>query len=67
MRALKDYMAQEGGDFLPFSTSIPDLAVDSKSYVWPKAIYKARAESDLALIRGCAHKRLGKVEREGCR
>jgi len=64
VRALKDYMKNEGKEFLPVSTNIPDLTMDSKSYVKLKSIYKARAERDLDLIKGYVMKRLEELGRD---
>eukprot|EP00484_Ammonia_sp_Unknown_P030184 CAMPEP_0197030628 /NCGR_PEP_ID=MMETSP1384-20130603/9824_1 /TAXON_ID=29189 /ORGANISM="Ammonia sp." /LENGTH=550 /DNA_ID=CAMNT_0042460015 /DNA_START=21 /DNA_END=1669 /DNA_ORIENTATION=+ len=63
VRALKDYLENEGGGFLPCSTNIPDLTMDSKSYVKLKSIYKERAQRDLNLIRGYVAKRLEELKR----
>ena len=38
--------------FLPCSTNIPDLTMDSKSYVKLKSIYKERAKKDYDIING---------------
>jgi len=63
VRGLNDFLANEGGGFLPCSTSIPDMTMDSKSYVALKAIYKTRAERDLKLIAGYVQKRLTSIGR----
>jgi len=64
VRALKDFMEKEGGNFLPCSTNIPDLTMDSKSYVALKSIYKVRAQRDLDLIKGYVQQRLQELKRE---
>ena len=64
VRALRDFMDNEGGGFLPCSTNIPDLTMDSKSYVKLKSIYKARAQRDYELIKGYAEKRLEELKKE---
>ena len=64
VRALKDYMENEGAGFLPCSTNIPDLTMDSKSYVKLKSIYKDRAKRDLDLIKGYVCKRLEELKRD---
>jgi len=64
VRALRDFMDNEGAGFLPCSTNIPDLTMDSKSYVELKAIYKARAQRDFELIKGYTEKRLEELKKE---
>eukprot|EP01084_Bolivina_argentea_P155493 270965_1 len=64
VRALKDFMENEGGGFLPCSTNIPDLTMDSKSYVNLKSIYKNRAERDLNIIRSYVLKRLNELGKD---
>ena len=64
VRALKDFMAAEGGGFLPCSTNIPDLTMDSKSYVKLKSLYKTRADRDLNLIKKYVAKRLEELKKE---
>ena len=39
VRALRDFMENEGKGFLPVSTSIPDFHTDPKSYVTLKKLY----------------------------
>lgn len=50
VRALLDFMANEGNGFLPVSTNIPDITADTKSYVRLKQIYQLRYEQHLAII-----------------
>ena len=64
VRGLKDYMENEGAGFLPCSTNIPDLTMDSKSYVKLKSIYKDRAKRDLDLITKYVCKRLEELKRD---
>merc|ERR1719192_1313071 len=64
VRALRDYMEKEGGGFLPCSTNIPDLTMNSESYVKLKSIYKARAQKDYDLIKGYLEKRLEELKKE---
>eukprot|EP01083_Nonionella_stella_P124561 376212_1 len=64
VRGLKDFMQNEGGGFMPCSTNIPDLTMDSKSYVQLKSIYKARAQRDYELIKGYVAKRLEEVKKD---
>jgi len=64
VRALRDFMENEGGGFLPCSTNIPDLTMDSESYVKLKSIYKARAQRDHDLIKGYTEKRLEELKKE---
>lgn len=57
-------MEKEGGGFLPCSTNIPDLTMNSESYVKLKSIYKARAQKDYDLIKGYLEKRLEELKKE---
>mmetsp|Transcript_71980 Transcript_71980/g.64674 ORF Transcript_71980/g.64674 Transcript_71980/m.64674 type:complete len:610 (-) Transcript_71980:27-1856(-) len=49
--------------FLPCSTNIPDLTMDSKSYVKLKAIYKERAQKDYDTIKGYVKEILKSLEK----
>jgi amyloid beta precursor protein binding protein 1 len=64
VRALRDFMENEGAGNLPVSTAIPDIVADSKSYVKLKQIYKERAEKDHETIQGYVNKRLTEIGRE---
>ncbi|KNC84014.1 hypothetical protein SARC_03748, partial [Sphaeroforma arctica JP610] len=50
LRALKQFVANEGAGRLPLQGSIPDMEADSATYTQLQRIYSARADKDTALV-----------------
>jgi len=61
VRALRDFMENEGKGLLPVSTNIPDMHSLPEYYVKLKGIYKNGYERDRDLIRGYLDARLNQL------
>lgn len=61
VRALRDFMENEGKGLLPVSTNIPDMHSLPEYYVKLKGIYKNGYERDRDLIRGYLDARLAEL------
>lgn len=64
VRALKDFLENEGKGFLPVSTSLPDLTAMPKAYVRLKEIFQARYEKDRDTIGKYAEIRLKEIGKD---
>ncbi|KAG5188200.1 NEDD8 activating enzyme E1 subunit 1 [Tribonema minus] len=63
LRALADFVAQEGGGLLPLPGDIPDMTSDTDSFVALQALYKAKAARDAAALATHAARHLAALGR----
>ena len=61
VKSLNDFRNNDNGGYLPVSINIPDLTMDTKSYVELKKIYKAQYESDVKAFKGYVIKNLESI------
>ncbi|KAI8872772.1 hypothetical protein GQ42DRAFT_59857 [Ramicandelaber brevisporus] len=55
VRAVRDFVANEGDGRLPLSGQVPDMKADTKRYVELQAIYRNKAKEDIAAITKRVH------------
>ncbi|KAI8801063.1 hypothetical protein BJ742DRAFT_839107 [Cladochytrium replicatum] len=50
-RALRDFVANEGGGLLPLAGPVPDMKADTTSFVNLQTVYRSKALADAAAVR----------------
>jgi amyloid beta precursor protein binding protein 1 len=63
MRALKDFVDNEGGGLLPLRGSIPDMFSDSERFIALQNIYRNKAQQDLDAITSRVEQILYSIEK----
>ncbi|KNC99936.1 uncharacterized protein SPPG_05308 [Spizellomyces punctatus DAOM BR117] len=50
-RAVRDFVTNEGGGYLPLAGTVPDMHADTESYVKLQTIYRTKAREDCAAVK----------------
>ncbi|KAL4234507.1 NEDD8-activating enzyme E1 regulatory subunit [Mactra antiquata] len=65
VRALKEFVENEGNGALPLRGTIPDMTADSERYIQLQNVYHEQADSDISIISNKVHDLLVNIGRGG--